>query len=135
MKNRFKTGAQFLCLDSVNQPALRSAFLTTLVLLTKLVGEGESDLVRVVRFVRLSPTQSNLVKPNPTTRLPLGKENGKETVKFLAFFDHMSIMPTFLPSPLFHQTKPPTSFGARFRFSPFNSFNLFYPFNFLCYLL
>jgi hypothetical protein len=46
-----------------------------------------SDFVRPVRPVRLSPTQSNLVQPNPTTTPLLGKE----TVKFLAIFDHLNL--------------------------------------------
>src|SRR6267142_7088527 len=40
------------------------------------------------RSVRPSPTESNPVQPNPTTPPPTGKEIGKETVKFLALFDH-----------------------------------------------
>jgi hypothetical protein len=40
--------------------------------------------------VRVSPTQSNLVQPNPTTPPP----PGKETVKFLAIFDHAPIRNT-----------------------------------------
>jgi hypothetical protein len=46
-------------------------------------------LVLPVRPVRSNPTQSDLVQPNPTTPPPLGKEIGKETVKFLAIFDHL----------------------------------------------
>ncbi len=42
--------------------------------------------------VQPSPTQSNLVQPNPTTPPPSGKEIGKETVKFLAFFDHLLLV-------------------------------------------
>ena len=40
------------------------------------------------RPIRVSPTQSNLVQPNPTTPPPIGKEISKDTVKFLALFDH-----------------------------------------------
>jgi hypothetical protein len=47
-------------------------------------GWSMADVVRPTRPVRLSQTQSNLVQPNPTTRPP----PGKETVKFLADFDH-----------------------------------------------
>jgi hypothetical protein len=39
--------------------------------------------------VRPSQAQSNLVKPNPTTPPPPGKQIGQETVKFLATFDHL----------------------------------------------
>jgi hypothetical protein len=57
-----------------------------------------SDQIRVTFLtgfrstpVQVSPTQSNLVQPNPTTPPPPGKEIGKETVKFLAIFDHVSL--------------------------------------------
>src|SRR5690349_13632454 len=40
------------------------------------------------RRVRLRPTQSDPVQPNQATPPPPGKQIGKETVKFLAFFDH-----------------------------------------------
>src|SRR5438477_3789340 len=51
--------------DSFDEPALRSAF-----------GEGGSDSVQA------SPTQSNQIQPVPP-------HPGKETVKFLAIFDHV----------------------------------------------
>jgi len=44
------------------------------------------------------PTQSNPVKPSPTKSnhpSPAGKENGKQTVNFLAIFDHPSPQPYF----------------------------------------
>ena len=52
-----------------------------------------------------SPTLSNRIQPNPTTPSP----SGKETVKFLAIFDHLSrarrattqfVSAYFTPSPL-----------------------------------
>jgi hypothetical protein len=46
------------------------------------------QLVPQIRPVRLSQTQSNPVQPNPTTPPPPGKGIGKETVNFLAVFDH-----------------------------------------------
>src|SRR5882762_3690577 len=49
-------------------------------------------LVLPVRSVQPSQAQSNPVQPNPATPPPPGKEIGKETVKFLAFFDHEPIM-------------------------------------------
>jgi hypothetical protein len=39
--------------------------------------------------VQVSPTKSNRIQPNPTAPSPPGKEIGKETVKFLATFDHV----------------------------------------------
>jgi hypothetical protein len=43
-----------------------------------------------------SQTQSNLVKPNQATPPPPGKEIGKETVKFLAIFNHPGPLRLFL---------------------------------------
>src|SRR5712671_1028566 len=50
-------------------------------------------LVLPVRPVQPSQAQSNPVQPNPATPPPPGKEIGKETVNFLAFFDHQPIWP------------------------------------------
>ena len=80
MKNRFKAGAQIPCLNSVNQTALHSALAKE--------GPTWSDLSDSSHSVQPSPTQSNRIQPNPTAPSPLGKEIGKETVKFLALFDH-----------------------------------------------
>jgi WD40 repeat protein len=44
--------------------------------------------------VKASQTQSNLVQPNPTTTPRPSFTGGKETVKFLAIFDHL--LPTLL---------------------------------------
>jgi hypothetical protein len=63
-----------------------------------------SDLSDLSNPVQPSPTQSNLVQPNPGTPPPPGKEIGKETacspkrfwrrrIKFLAIFDHLSLQP------------------------------------------
>jgi hypothetical protein len=47
--------------------------------------------------VWVSPTQSDLVKPNPATPPPPEKEIGKETVKFLATSDHVMQQMESLP--------------------------------------
>src|SRR5689334_11481931 len=39
--------------------------------------------------VQPSPTQSNQIQPNPTTSPHPSFTGGKETVKFLAVFDHL----------------------------------------------
>jgi hypothetical protein len=59
------------------------------------------------RSVRPSPTESNPVQPNPTTPPPPGKEIGKETVKFMALFDHCFLAH---PSESDHVRPNPTNF-------------------------
>ena len=49
---------------------------------------GPGSICDRVGPVRVSPTQSNRIQPNPITPPPPGKEIGKETVKFLVIFDH-----------------------------------------------
>jgi hypothetical protein len=62
----------------------RPTRLPSVVLLTKEGPTGPTGSVQA------SQTQSNPIQPNPTTPPPPGKQIGKETVKFLAIFDHLT---------------------------------------------
>src|SRR4051812_1324306 len=65
--------------------------------------------------IRPSPTQSNQIQPNPTTPPPPGKEIGKETVNFLAVFDHRLRRPVLSP---FSRLSPVKSPGLGIRLFP-----------------
>jgi hypothetical protein len=75
--------------------------------LTFLTGFEEFSKLEIThRSVKASQTQSNPVKPNPTSIPHPWFTGGKETVKFLAFFDHYPI--THHASRITHPS--PTSF-------------------------
>jgi hypothetical protein len=64
--------------------------------------------------VRPSQAQSKPVKPNQATPPPPGKQIGKETVKFLAIFDHLDGAPDGR-SPTHRSQDAPARFGLDLR--------------------
>jgi hypothetical protein len=106
-----KETAKFLPILDSDQSVSSRIFLNPRVVLATVVEAGsdpsdssyQSDAVRT--RVRTSQAQSNPVQPNPTTTSPPGKEIGKETVKFLAIFDHPPSCSVRKPKARFrHQT-------------------------------
>jgi hypothetical protein len=89
MKNRSKTGAQLLCPTAPLQSKFKNQ--------NRLI-----DPSQLCRAEAQSEGGSSQIQPNPNHPLPNGKETGKETVKFLAIFDHFvtAIRLRFSPNPV-----------------------------------
>src|SRR6266436_6404807 len=119
MENQSNIGARCLYPGEANMvvPFIFSDLPASVVLMTE---EGPIRLTGLSRSVQPSPTQSNLVQPNPTMAPLPGKETGKETVKFLATLDD----PTRHSLPDDLKTE-----NVTMPFAPFNLFNSFNLFN------
>jgi hypothetical protein len=79
---------------ALQQPAVTTCLASVVHLTNR--GRNRSTSQTSSDSVKPSQSQSNLVKPNPTTPSPSGKEIGKETVKYLAIFDHPQRLPGIL---------------------------------------